>query len=426
MLSSKQIECQCLALPLYARLRSATNLERRRRRLEAKLHKDAYTDRGNGVACTRIVAARKPWEQSDHLDCMHCPDIRSLARRKSAVFTFAATASFLIFLVSNSLAQTEESLSSSFDRIKKHLSDPPNAAEIRFQKLSVSNVGNGNWLTNLNLYYGAYQNGSFFLEVLDPENREGKPLTADGRDKELLWHFRNDEVKKWKATENEANKVDGGNIVRPLVGLAEIEMLTAINLGIPMLVNTSMQWFGLEFKSEQDLSAFKRDVSPEKARVGVSGTFSLSTAGAIIGLRLKREDVERPIQLAYLGYEQASKGIFGSIPRISRQEFRDSKGELQGFIEREVTLLVVPTSVQATVFGPERLSPFVRATFAYTNSSLYKETKAGYEKVVMGNAHLDKSNDRVFVLLFLFGAPSLLLILWFVYHRFAAGKQIKK
>lgn len=362
-----------------------------------------------------LQSARKSWEREaesfSHLGSRKRADPQNIVMLR-AIFCFLSLLSLDLF------AQPAGSRTARFEAIRNYLSNPPEAAEIRFQKLTVSKGEQGNWVTNSSLYYGAYQDGSFFLEQVSPSDPQGEPITADGRAGDLLWHFRNGEVKKWKATVNQADLSDNGNIIRPLVGLAEIELLTAVNLGIPMLVNTSMQWTGFGFRAEQDLSVFKRDVPVEKARIGVSGTFNLSSSGDVLDLTLEREDSERPIRLVYAGYKQLATGDLDTIRSVSRQEFWGPTGDLHGFTEREVVFFAVPTTAQPILFGPERLSSIVRASFVYTNNSLYQETKSGYSKVVMANADSGRSNARVLILLALFGMP-LVIFLWVVRHQFA-------
>jgi hypothetical protein len=302
-------------------------------------------------------------------------------------------------VVFQSLAQTDKERPAPFELVKAYLSKPPVLEELRYQKTVVSQGQHvGQWLTNRTHYVGSYQDGSFFLEERDPQAPEGLPLKAVGRDKNLLWHWQNGQVLKWEKKADEKE-----NVVLPLVGVGEIELLSAANLGIPMLVNSSMEWVDHGFGAESDESMFRRDVRPEEARVAISGGFTVSDLGRVSGLRLERKGASKPTLFAYEYGREESGSVPQFFPRTIRQEFLDAEGFFQGYIEREVFALRLSSSNRPASYGPERIARLpsaVRVSLVYTNDLLFKEATNGLQRVEQARP-LRNSNLRWFLLVLL-------------------------
>ena len=303
--------------------------------------------------------------------------------------------------------------SATFEKLKVYLSHSPSVGEIRFQKTVVSRTDRSPpWQTNQTFYVGAYQEESFFLEERDPRNLDGIPYRAVGRANSLFWHFQNGELMKWEKNPNEKE-----NVLVALVGVAEVELLTAANAGIPLIVNKSVKWSGANFEAEMDERVFRRDVPPENARTRIFGECTVSPIAGLTSLKIRRDGAAQPLVLNYERHESTS--IPSYFPSVVRQETRDAQGLLAGIIERDVQLLRLSTSNTTIAFGPERITrliPSLRASLVYSNNVLFKEKKGVLQEVEQ-HKPAGQTHARSYVLGMLLLSLVVFPVAWWLYKR---------
>ena len=291
---------------------------------------------------------------------------------------FIYCSSFAVFGISGADSATQTNgTTNQLEALKTFLSHPPAIERIVFEKEVVSYQADRQqpWQTNYTLFRGGCEGRSFFVEEFSSAAQITSPRRISGREKNLHWVLQNGELLKW-----EKNSSDTRNVVETTVGGVELELWTALNVGMRMLDNQTLTWIGNRFDAEGDNSLFRGKTPNDRSRITLKGEFTVTPEGMISGLKFELEGIERPLIYQY-EYREATK-VPWFFPRVIKQEFYDSAGAVNGLIERRILELVV--SGERLVFSPDRITNStqnIRAALVYTNNILFKEQTNGLSPV---------------------------------------------
>jgi len=291
---------------------------------------------------------------------------------------FICCSSFIVFGDPGAASATQTNgTTNQLEALKTFLSHPPAIERIVFEKEVVSYVAERQqpWQTNYTLFRGGCDGRSFFVEEFSSAAPITPPRRISGRENNLHWVLQNGELLKW-----EKNSSDSRNVVETTVGGVELELWTALNIGIRMLDNRTLTWTGNKFDAEGDNSLFRGKSPNDRSRITLKGEFTVTLAGMISGLKFELEGIERPLIYQY-GYGESTK-LPWFFPRVIRQGFYDSAGAVNGLIEQRILELVV--SGERLVFSPDRImnsTQNIRAALVYTNKILFKEQTNGLSPV---------------------------------------------
>ena len=153
---------------------------------------------------------------------------------------FICCSSFAVFGISGvaSATQTNEA-AKQLEALKTFLSHPPAIERIIFEKEVVSYQADRQqpWQTNYTIFRGGCDGRSFFVEEFSSAAPITSPRRIAGRENNLHWVLQNGELLKWGK-----NSSDSRNVVETTVGGVELELWTALNVGIRMLDNQTLTW----------------------------------------------------------------------------------------------------------------------------------------------------------------------------------------